>query len=366
MTGMSVRRRAVAGLMTATGAFGVATLCWPHAAVAQEPDVAAWWSAANLGDPAPAPPAPPDVAPGDLLVQGSNTAPSPGAPLGSAPGSAQAVAGLEFDLQPTDVVGALTLDIDGSAPPQVSVVACRATGNFSNVENGPWSRVPPYDATGCAAGVLKGSTVVFADAGTLVQDAALAVVLLPGPVDRVVFAKPGADALQVTHGGGVGSGAPSFGTGTGTGGGGGSGGAFGGAQASASGPSASGPVSTSLPPAAAAPTGTDLAPVVAQSAPASRAATTAAETSRAVAGGLSTSARRWLALLVIALEVVGFVALTRMPEAAPLPLGAAATPAGGRLRPPDRAARGIGRGRGATIGGVGRFRRERHAPAPPV
>src|SRR5436305_188378 len=118
MATLSVRRRAAAVLMAAAGALGVAGLCWPHTAAAQEPDVAAWWNAANLGDPAPAPPAPPDVNPGDLLVQGSNTVPTPGAPVTSAPGSAQAVAGLEFDLQSTDVVGALTLGIDGTAPPQ--------------------------------------------------------------------------------------------------------------------------------------------------------------------------------------------------------------------------------------------------------
>src|SRR6059058_1862167 len=93
---------------------GLVTLCWPGAAAAQEPDVAAWWNAANLGDPAPAPPAPPDVNPGDLFVQGSNTAPSVGAPVGSGPSSAQAVAGLAFDLEPTDTVGPLTLSIDGT------------------------------------------------------------------------------------------------------------------------------------------------------------------------------------------------------------------------------------------------------------
>ena len=128
MATLSVRRRAAAVLMAAAGALGVAGLCWPHTAAAQEPDVAAWWNAANLGDPAPAPPAPPDVDPGDLLVQGSNTVPTPGAPVTSAPGSAQAVAGLEFDLQSTDVVGALTLGIDGTAPPQVVVPESERTG----------------------------------------------------------------------------------------------------------------------------------------------------------------------------------------------------------------------------------------------
>src|SRR3954468_9578934 len=127
MAFLFVRRRAAAWLLAVGCAAGVGTLCLPGSAVAQEPDVAAWWSSANLGDPAPAPPAPPDVNSGDLLVQGSNTAPAPGSPIGAGPAGAQAVAGLAFDLQPTDLVGALRLAIDGSSPPQVSVVACRAT-----------------------------------------------------------------------------------------------------------------------------------------------------------------------------------------------------------------------------------------------
>lgn len=367
MATLSVRRRAAAVVMVAAGALGVAVLCWPHAAVAQEPDVAAWWNAANLGDPAPAPPAPPDVNPGDLFVQGSNTVPTPGAPVTSAPGSAQAVAGLEFDLQPTDVVGALTLGIDGTAPPQVSVVACRATEQFTNVENGPWSRAPAYDANACAPGALKDGKVVFADVGKLVQDSELSVVLLPGPVDRVVFAKPGPNALEVTHAGTVGAGAPAFGSGTGAGSGSGSTGAFGGG-ATSSGPSVSGPASPGLPPAASTSTGADVPPVVAGSSPSSPVASPAAAAAATASGGLSTSARRWLALAVIALEVLGFAVLTRVPDVAPLPAAGATTAAGGRLRPPDRApgGRGPSRGRGATIGGVGRFRRERHAAAPPV
>src|SRR4051812_32841260 len=238
MAFLLVRRRAAAWLLAVGCAAGVATLCWPGAAVAQEPDVAAWWSSANLGDPAPAPPAPPDVSPGDLLVQGSNTAPSPGAPIGAAPAGSQAVAGLEFDLQPTDIVGALTLKLDGTAPPQVSVVACRATERFTNVENGAWTRVPSYDANACVPGALKGDTVVFADAAKLVLDAQLSVLLLPGPVDRVVFAKPGPTALDVTHAGGVGAKAPAFGSGTvgGAGGAGGAGaGGFGGGSVGARG-----------------------------------------------------------------------------------------------------------------------------------
>jgi hypothetical protein len=360
---LSVRRRLVAWAMLVVGAAAVTVLCWPHPAAAQEPDVAAWWNSANLGDPAPAPPAPPDVAPGDLLVQGSNTVPAPGAPLTSEPGSAQAVAGLEFDLQTTDIVGALTLGLDGTAPPQVSVVACRATERFTNAENGAWSRAPAYDANTCVPGVLKGDKVVFADVSKLVQDDQLALVLLPGPVDRVIFSKPGADALEVTHAGGVGSRAPSFGSGTASSSG--SGNALGGGAPPAAGSPVTGPAGVDLPPSSTTSTGTDVPPVVAGG-NAATPATTPAAAARSAVGGLSTSDRRWLALAVIALEVIGFAALRQVPDVAPLSAAGAATVAGGRLRPPDRSPGGRGRAAGATIGGVGRFRRERHAPAPPV
>src|SRR3954447_19690271 len=372
MVFLVVRRRAAAWLLAVGCAAGVATLCWPGSAVAQEPDVAAWWGSANLGAPAPAPPAPPDVKAGDLLVQGSNTVPSPGGPVGSGPGGAQAVAGLAFDLQPTDLVGALTLDIDGTVPPQVSVIACRATARFTEVENGAWSRVPSYDADACVPGALKDNKVEFADIAKLVQDARLAVVVLPGPVDRVVFAKPGAGALDVTHAGNVGSGAPSFGSGTGgglgsSGGGGGrgagGGGAGGGPPAPAAGaPAATGPSPAHLPSAGATSADAGIPPVVAGSSTSPAGATPPAPPPVAARHGLSTPARRWIALLIIALEVVVFAALSRLPDPATVPRPAAVPVAGGRLRPPDRW--NAGRGRTPTVGGVGRFRRERQAPAP--
>jgi hypothetical protein len=362
MPTLTRRRRLAAWLLATCGAASVSALCWPGPAVAQEPDVASWWSAANVGDPAPAPPAPPDVKEGDLLVQGSNPAPVPGSPIGSAPGGAQAVAGLAFDLQPTDIVGALTLKMDGAAPPQVSVVACRATERFTHVENGPWPRVPGYDADACVPGALKDDKVVFADVAKLVRDAQLAVVLLPGPVDRVVFAKPGSDALDVTHAGGVGAQAPSFGSGTDNGpapaGGGRSGG---GAVGAPAGPGPSAP--TELPPAAVPDNGAGVPPVVAGDAPApAPTATPAAATPVAAHGGMSTATRRWLALAVIALEVLGFGWVIRSPDPSRLPQVAGAAAAGGRLRPPDR----VAGGRIAAVGGVGRFRRERQSPAPRI
>jgi hypothetical protein len=362
-----MRRRLAAGAMLVGTTAGLWLLLAPATGHAQEPDISAWWNAANAGDPAPAPPPPPDVPDGDLLVQGSNAG-VPATPLGAAPATAQAVAGLRFDLQPTDVVGALRLVVDGDPPPQVSVVACRAAETFGSASNGSWSKVPAYDGDACVDGKLDDDAVVFADAAELVADARLSVVILPGALDRVVFEQPGADTLEVTHAGAVGGKAPAFGAG---------------AQ------------SSDVPPAggsdAAAPPqgpvgGTDVVPPPTSDLPSSGAVDApAAEQPPVVAGsttadtvgvrpaaaaadeGLSTGQRRAIALVVIAAEVVGYALLSRTSDASVAPAAVAGGMASGRLRPPDRAVGGLGpasRSAGAVPGGVGRFRRDREGPAP--
>ena len=355
----SVRRLAALMSLAASTTCAV-LLLWPAHVQAQEPDVTAWWNAANAGDPAPAPPVPPDVASDDLLVQGSNTGPG-ATPAGAAPASAQAVAGLAFDLGPTDLVGALTLTIDGDPPPQVTVVACKATQRFTSAYNGAWSRVPAYDASACVPGKLKDAQVVFADVSTLVTDARLAVVVLPGSVDRVVFKHPDDGALDVTSAGSIGGSAPAFGTGAGPG-------ASAPPPALASGSSPSGgvappPVSGDAGlPGAATSGASGASPVLAAGQP--PAATGRQMTPVAASSGLSTAQRRGLALAVIALEVVAFALLMRSPEGASLPVVAGAAAASGRLRAPDR---WNGDGGAATVvGGVGRFRRERRGAAPNV
>jgi hypothetical protein len=327
----NARRLAGVGVAT-TGALFAVFLGTSDVSFAQSPTVAAWWSASNAGDPAPPPPQP-GVHQGELLVQGSNAV-AQGTPIGPAPASSQAVAGLAFDLQPTDLVGALSLTIDGSPPQQVSVTACRATATFTTSYGGPWSQVPPYDNTACVPGALKGNVVTFKGVNALVRNDSLAVVLLPGPLDRVVFAKPTEQTLVVQHGGSVGISAPAFGSGTDQGG-------FGpppGAVVPPVAPLSGAPISAPrgpLPPNPAG-TGANPPPVVAgpQQQPTRQVA---------LAGdGLSRTTRRVIALSVIALEVAGFLLLARAPGQA---TGARAT---------------------ATERGVGRFRRARTGPAPQV
>lgn len=333
----------------------------PSPVSANAPDVAAWWNSANLGDPAPVPPAPPDVKDGDLFVQGSNPADIP-SPLGAAPATTQAVSGVAFDLPQSALVGALTLQIDGTPPPQVSVVACRATETFTSDENGPWSQVPPYDGNACVPGKLKDSDVVFSDVEKLVSHNALRVLILPGPVDRVVFKPPNDDTLVVKNGGGIGAAAPPVGAGTGSttvGGGAGSSG-----TASVGGSAVTGPPVASsggLPDAPTTTTpGSDVPPVVAGN----QTGTPVAQQSPTTeSSGLSTRDRRIIALIVIAAEVLGYALLMRNRAPVAAPAAPVAAVAGGRLRAPDRWAGG----RAAAVAGsagVGRFRRERTGTAP--
>jgi hypothetical protein len=350
------RSLAALGLVAATSVAGVMLLSASPAA-AQVPDSAAWWNSANLGDPLPAPPAPPDVKSGDLYVEGSNAGPL-STILGNAPPTTQAISGVAFNLPRGAAVGTLTLQIDGTAPPQVSVTACKTTESFTSDEDGPWSQVPSYDANECVPGALKGTSVQFTDVSKLATLSALSVVILPGPLDRVVFKEPGAGTLSVKSGGSLGTSAPPVGTGTGASSSPGRGPSSGPVGAPAAGGSGSGglvPTVGNLPGTDTTTSSGDVAPPVVAS---PNTTPTAARPATAT-GGMSTKERRLIALLIIAAEVIGYVLLRRWPARAAAP--AAAATAGGRLRPPDRPVAGM---RAGETGGVGRFRRERHGQVP--
>lgn len=362
MNAITARRVAALGLLSSSTLAAVMFIA-PSPVSAQAPDAAAWWNSANLGDPAPAPPAPPDVKSGDLLVQGSNPVAAPVSnPLGAAPATTQAVAGVAFDVQPGALVNSLTLQIDGTAPPQVSVVACRTTETFTSDDNAPWSEVPSYDGNSCVPGQLKGNAVVFTDVGKLVLNNTLSVLILPGPVDRIVFKQPGNATLNVSSGGGVGAGAPPIGAGTGstttTGGKGSSG------TASVGGSAVTGPPSTMNLPGAGTGTTPDTGqpPVVAGTQ--NGTPTVSQPTALAASSsGLSTRNRRIIAFIVIAAEVVGYALLMRNRPPAGMAAPGAAAVGGGKLRAPDRWTGGRAAAVAGTAG-VGRFRRERTGPAP--
>jgi hypothetical protein len=353
------RRFAALGLLSSSTVAAVLFIA-PAPVSAQAPDSAAWWNSANIGDPEPTPPAPPDVKSGDLFVQGSNAAASlPANPLGAAPASTQAVSGVSFDLPGGALVNGLTLQVDGSPPPQISVVACRTTEPFTSDENGQWSEVPKYDGNSCVPGKLKSNAVEFADVGKLVQRNTLSVLILPGPLDRIVFKAPGNKTLDVSSGGGVGSAAPPLGAGTGstttTGGKGSSG------TASVGGTAVAPPPTVSLPDTGTTTSsGTDAPPVVAGSGASTP--TASQSPAPAASSGLSTRNRRIIALVVIAAEIVGYALLMRNRAPGAAPAAGAALVAGGRLRAPDR---WTGRAAAAVgTAGVGRFRRDRTGSVP--
>ena len=380
---MGLRRRAAAVLLAASGSSVL--LCGSTPASAQAPDIAAWWYAGNPGSPAPAAaPAPPDVPDGDLLVQGSNGGPAlaqaqaqgvPSSAQGYPAPTAQAIAGLRFALPTGSTAGTLTLGIDGQAPPSVSVVACAATAPFQDEQAGPWNHVPAYDCGQTVAGELSsdGKTVTFKGIGTLAQVGELSVVLVPGPLDRVVFAKPSSDALDVQEG----AAPPAFGSGVG----GPSGGAPPGASGSGFAPAADGggvPAPTdggggsfpSLPSAGDAGPATDSgqSPVVAGSQPGpvaqqgppsgpSRLAAQPASASEA------TSISRLVAGIALAAALVGFVLLAG-PRTATATAEQPRTVGG--VSPPPRRAFALPRRLDDVPRdrGIGRFTSPRTGPSP--
>lgn len=356
-----VRRTVAAGALALGASLGVVALMVPSAR-AQAPDVVAWWNAANVGNGSPPPPTPPDVASGDLLVQGSNAAPAPPvAGVTGAPISSQAVAGLLFDLPDGAQVGNLTLAIDGTPPPSVTIVACKATQVFAAEDNGVWTDVPPSDCSATVPATVDGTNLVFTDMSKLVTGSRLAIVLLPGSVDRVVLKKPADDALAVTTLGGFGSSAAPFGTGTNAG-----------PQPSGGGvaqPVAPVGGSAVLPPSdsTASTSASAAPPVVATGSNAAAATAPVAKSEAAGSGGLTTSQRRALAAVIIGLEMLGFLLLRGDEGVEAVALGGAAAGAGaglvgGRLRPPDRGRDSVAAA--SAVAGIGRFRVARQGRAP--
>jgi hypothetical protein len=176
-----------------------------------------------------------------------------------------------------------------------------------------------------------------------------------------VLKKPDDSALSVfTAGSGLGASAPPLGSGTDTG--------------PVTGPSAApaqpvGPVGGGavLPPSGSATGGAAAAPPVVAPPSAGTGATGSrpvAATSVPGAGGLTTTQRRVLAGLVIALELLGFALLMGDRGVERLATAGGATGlVGGRLRPPDRGRR-AGSDPVVAASGVGRFRSPRQGRPP--
>jgi len=193
----------------------LATLSWmfsapPELAAALAPVQTGWWQVANQSGAPPVPVPDVDASKHDLFVQGAGGSGAPGqvpaapAPSSNAQGGAQALAAIQFRIPDGAEVKKLTLKITGTPPKNPpGIVACLITDPaFRAEENGPASDIPKYDCGTLAAGKANtaGSAIEFADIGKLVKGADLLLMLVPGQVDRVVFAKPDESALQVGAG----------------------------------------------------------------------------------------------------------------------------------------------------------------------
>jgi hypothetical protein len=184
----------------ALAVLGVGALLAAVPARAEAPAAQGWWTSLHRTG-APAPPAPPDVAADDLLLQGGDPAralPDTGV-VDRAP-APTALAALRFTVPPGADVGALVLQVGPGA--QAADVRAYPTGSaWVPAQGGPAEAAPVPDRSRYSQGALSadGTTLAFADAGRLVtEDGVLSVVLVPGPLDRVVVHRPGPATLAVT------------------------------------------------------------------------------------------------------------------------------------------------------------------------
>ena len=157
------------------------------------PDAVGWWSAGNV-HPALPPVVTPDVGPRDLYVAGARALPSAAGPSGPV-----AIAALAFRLPEGATVDALELHLSGTRPPAVTLTACRALRPFTSAYAGAWADAPTYDCTDAGTAQLAADGMVLIEGvERLRRGRDLAVVLVPGPLDRVVVAAPDDQALAVT------------------------------------------------------------------------------------------------------------------------------------------------------------------------
>jgi hypothetical protein len=133
-----------------------------------------------------------DVPDGGLLVQGGASVDQPAA-----------YAALAFDLGTAQVSGPLRL---APAPSAVSVpgsrlIACPLDGaSFTSSDGGALVDGPKYSCASAVNATVEGSGVYVFDVAGLRRGEALALAIVPSaPTDRVVFARPGDDALRVTE-----------------------------------------------------------------------------------------------------------------------------------------------------------------------
>lgn len=194
----------LSGLVAGTLALSASVLLLGGGPVqADAPSQAGWWTATNpgAGFGIPSPPPPPDVPPDGLLVEGGQRSPT-------------AYAAVVYDVPEGAAVGNLTITVatEGGQPdatPATNLQVCPLqSAAISPEQGGPMSDAPAYSTSHCLTSGASSSDGSYSfKVSALVTDRALAVAILPTtPTDRVVFAPPGADSLQIQQTAGSGSG----------------------------------------------------------------------------------------------------------------------------------------------------------------
>lgn len=151
-----------------------------------------WWAASPVGAGVPglgSSPAPPDVPADGLYVAGGITGP-------------QAYAAMVYELREEVSAAALTLQLapGSAATPDAGVMVCplRPTDiEFASAQGADAAGGPRYDCERAVAGTRNdaGDAYVF-DLTPLLTGGDLGVAIVPrGPVDRVVFSRPGDGSL---------------------------------------------------------------------------------------------------------------------------------------------------------------------------
>jgi hypothetical protein len=165
-------------LMALAAAAAVLT---PTAAPAADAAGSGWWTASPLA-----------VAPDAqdaLVVQGGPRADQP-----------VSYAAVQFTLAEGESAARLTLTTapSSASTPTATLTVCPLTGALAPADGGPMADAPRYDCASSASSPATDGAYSF-DLSGLSASGTLGLAVLPGaPSDRVVLAKPGADALETS------------------------------------------------------------------------------------------------------------------------------------------------------------------------
>ncbi len=166
-------------------AAAAAVVLVPIPSAAAEVGASGWWTTAPLLALAP-------DAQDALLVQGGPQADQP-----------QSYAAVEFALDEAEAASQLRLTVAAGSvtTPSATLTVCPLTSSFAPANGGAMADAPAYDCATKASAAATAGVYTF-DVASLTDGGTLALAVLPGAAsDRVVLAKPSADALETSGSG---------------------------------------------------------------------------------------------------------------------------------------------------------------------